>query len=120
MDLVLDAEAGPVIADFKTATRGGQLLEISNEVQLSCYAYAYRHAAAAQEGELQIRRLVRTRQPQIETHRYPARTATHFRRLFAVIRAYLDDLDSGRFVYRPGFACSFCDYKDGPCRTFCD
>ena len=32
---------------------------------------------------------------------HPARTDAHFRRLFAVIRAYLDDLDCGRFIFRP-------------------
>jgi putative RecB family exonuclease len=120
MDLVLNGAAGPIIIDFKTAARGGQLLEITNEIQLTAYGHAYRHAAGAQEGELQIRRLIKTKQPKIETHSYPARTEAHFRRLFGVIRAYLDDLDSGRFVYRPGFSCSFCDYRDGPCRTFSD
>jgi tetratricopeptide (TPR) repeat protein len=30
----------------------------------------------------------------------------HFRRLFSVIRVYLDHLDAGRFVFRPGLGCS--------------
>jgi len=42
--------------------------------------------------------------------------ATVFRRLFAVIREYLDALDSGKFNYRPGFGCSLCDFREGPCR----
>jgi hypothetical protein len=42
VDLVLDGEEGPTIIDFKTAARGGELLEISHELQLSCYAYCYR------------------------------------------------------------------------------
>jgi hypothetical protein len=37
------------------------------------------------EGELQIRRLIKTKTPRIETHRYPARTESHFGRLFALI-----------------------------------
>jgi len=50
--------------------------------------------------------------PKIEVHRYPARTEAHFRRLFSVIREYLDALDSGRFNYRPGFHCSMCDFHE--------
>ena len=40
----------------------------------------------------------------IET-RFIPRDERHYRRLFSVIRAYLDDLDSGRFVFRPGLGC---------------
>jgi len=110
VDLVLDGQGGPVIVDFKTAARGGELLEITHEVQLSCYAYGYRQLTGRKEGELQIRRLIKTKVPKIETDRYPARSDAHFRRLFALIRAYLDDLGAGRFVYRPGFGCSMCDF----------
>ena len=46
----------------------------------------------------------------LDIHRYPARTGTRFRRLFSVIREYLDALDSGRFNYRPGLGCSMCDF----------
>ena len=58
---------------------------------------------------------VRTKTPKIEIHRYPARDAKHFRRLFAVIHAYLDDLRSSRFVFRPGWTCSMCDFRDTHC-----
>lgn len=45
-------------------------------------------------------------------HPYAARTEVHFRRLFAVIREYLDALDSGRFNFRPGFGCGMCGAPD--------
>jgi hypothetical protein len=64
---------------------------------------------------LEIRSLIKTKKPKVEFHEYPPRSAVHFRRLFSVIRAYLDDLDSGRFIFRPGFACSMCDLRDS-CR----
>ena len=120
VDLILDAGAGPTIIDFKTAARGGELLEAANEIQLTSYAYAFRYAAGVDESELQIRRLIKTRQPKIEMHCYSARTEFHFRRLFDVIRAYLNDLDSARFMFRPGFGCSFCEFRNGPCCTSCD
>ena len=47
-----------------------------------------------------------------ESSRYVgARNEKHFQRLFAVIRAYLDDLHSGRFLFRPGLGCTTCDFR---------
>ena len=101
------------------AARGGELLAVTNEIQLTSYGYAYRHDAGVRECQLQIRRLIKTKKPQIETHSYPARTDAHFCRLFALIRAYLDDLNSDSFTYRPGWSCSMCDFRDGPCSDWC-
>jgi len=67
---------------------------------------------------LEIRRLIKTKVPKVEVYGYPARDERHFRSLFAVVRAYLDDLDRGRFVFRPGLHCSMCDYAGGPCREW--
>ena len=95
IDLVLDGEAGPLIADFKTAARSSEPMEISNEIQLSSYAWLHRQITGQQEGGLEIRVLIKTKAPKVEFHPYPARTDAHFRRLFAVIREYLDALDAG-------------------------
>ena len=70
------------------------------------------HAAEGAESGLEIRSLIKTKVPKCEFHSYPARTDAHFRRLFAVVREYLDALDSGRFNYRPGFGCGMCDYRE--------
>lgn len=118
MDLVLDEPAGPAICDFKTAARGADPLEISHEVQLSSYAYLYRAASGKTESGLEIRSLVKTKTPQIQRHRYGTRGEHHFARLFALIRAYLDDLDRGQFVYRPGFGCTMCEHRNTHCRTW--
>jgi putative RecB family exonuclease len=115
VDLILDDDQGPRVVDFKTAAKSAAPFEVTHEIQLSSYAYLFRQATGHEEGGLEIRSLVKTRTPKVEFHQYAARTDVHFRRLFSVIRAYLDDLDSGRFVFRPGFACMFCDYRDGPC-----
>jgi CRISPR/Cas system-associated exonuclease Cas4 (RecB family) len=118
MDLVLDNPAGPLIADFKTSAKSAEPLEITHEIQLTSYAYLFRHCAQQQEAGLEIRSLIKTKVPKVEFHRYPARTEGHLRRLFTIIREYLDALDSGRFNYRPGFSCAFCDYREGPCRQW--
>jgi len=112
IDLVLDGGAGPLIADFKTAARSSEPMEITNEIQLSSYAWLNRQITGQQEGGLEIRSLIKTKAPKVEFHHYPARTEVHFRRLFAVIREYLDALDSGRFNYRPGFGCGMCDFRE--------
>jgi hypothetical protein len=118
MDLVLKEDSGPVIVDFKTAARADQLSELSHEVQLGCYAYLFRQTTGTAESALEIRRLVKTKKPQVSFHRWPARTENHFGRLFAVIRAYLDDLYSQRFVFRPSQACSYCDFRGRHCREW--
>ena len=118
IDLVLEPTSSPVIADFKTASRSSQPMEVSHEVQLSSYAYLFRKVYPVDEAALEIRQLVKTKLPQVNVHRYQARTASHFRRLFAVVRAYLDDLDAGRFVYRPGLGCGMCDFRETHCRSW--
>lgn len=116
MDLVLDAPEGNIIADFKTSSRSSPPHEITNEIQLSCYSYLFRNASSCAEAGLEIRSLVKTKTPQVHFHEYPPRTERHFRRLFAIIRRYLDDLDSGRFVIRPGLGCSWCEFREGLCQ----
>ena len=111
LDLVLDYEAGPLIVDFKTAARSSEPMQISHEVQLTSYAYLLRRCQRWSESGLEIRSLIKTKLPKVEFHPYPARSDAHFRRLFAVVREYLDALDSGKFNYRPGFGCGMCDYR---------
>ena len=115
MDLVLDGAEGAVIADFKTTARSSEPLEVVHEIQLSSYAYLFRRVSPGQESGLEIRSRANTKTPKVEIHRDPARTAAHFRRLFSVIRAYLDDLDARRFVFRPGFGCGMCDFCGSHC-----
>jgi putative RecB family exonuclease len=115
IDLVTDGDEGPLVTDFKTTSRRGRPLDVIHEIQLTSYAYLYRHASGSQEAALEIRGLVKTKTPQIEFHRYEARTEAHFRRLFAVCRAYLDGLDSGRFIFRPGLGCQMCDFRHDDC-----
>ena len=115
VDLVLGGDDGPVIIDFKTASKSGPPHEIIHEVQLSAYSYLLRATTRQVEEGLEIRSLVKTKTPKIECHRYAARSDAHFRRLFRILRAYLDDLDRGEFVHRPGFGCTMCDFRDLPC-----
>ncbi len=116
-DLVINDD-GPVIVDFKTASKSSRPSEISHEIQLTSYAYLFRKLTGEQEAGLEIRSLIKTKQPKVEFHRYGRRSEAQFRRLFAVIREYLDALDSGRFNYRPGWTCSMCDFRESRCRQW--
>jgi hypothetical protein len=118
MDLVLPEEAGPIITDFKTAAKSSGPLEITHEIQLSCYAYLFRQNSPVHEAGLEIRNLVKTKTPQVQFQRYPSRTEQHFVRLFAVIREYLDALDSGRFIFRPSWGCASCEFCQTHCRAW--
>jgi hypothetical protein len=118
VDLVLESPLGVVVVDFKTSARSSAPLEITHEIQLSCYAYAFRHVFGISERELQIRSLIKTKIPKIESHRYARRDQRHFQRLFAVIHAYLDDLRGGSYVYRPGWTCSLCGFRETLCRDW--
>jgi predicted RecB family nuclease len=118
VDLVVDDRDGPRIIDFKTAARSAPPHETLHEIQLSSYSYLFRQATGDEEGGLEIRSLIKTKIPKVELHSYQARSEQHFRRLFAVIRAYLDDLDRGSFVFRPGLCCTMCDHRDGACRDW--
>ncbi len=111
MDLVLPDTDGPLIADFKTTARSAEPLAVVHEIQLGCYSYLFRHASGDSEGGLEIRNLIKTKIPKVQSHRYAARNEKHFQRLFAVIRAYLDDLHSGKFLFRPGLGCMTCDFR---------
>jgi putative RecB family exonuclease len=117
-DLVLPGEEGPVITDFKTSSRSAPPFEVTHEVQLTGYAWLYRQLTGQQEAGLEIRSLIKTKTPKVETHAYLPRTDDHFRRLFAVIREYIDALDASRFNYRPGWGCSMCDYRERECRAW--
>jgi putative RecB family exonuclease len=111
MDLILPDAGGPLIADFKAAARSSEPLEIDHEIQLTCYSYLFRHASQVCESGLEIRNLVKTKIPKVQSHRYPTRTDKHFSRLFSVIRAYLDDMHSGTFLFRPGLGRGMCDFR---------
>ena len=118
VDLVLDDPDGPVVRDFKTSSRSAPPFEVTHEIQLTSYGYLFRRTTGLEEIGLEIHSLIKTKTPKVEGHRYPARTDAHFRRLFGVLREYLDALDAGRFNYRPGWGCAMCDVRELHCRQW--
>lgn len=117
-DLVLAGDGGPLICDFKTASKSAPPFEISHEIQLSVYSYLFRWTTGSDEAGLEIRSLIKTKQPKVEVHSYAARSEQHFRRLFSIVREYLDALDTGVFNFRPGWGCAMCDHRETRCRDW--
>lgn len=117
IDLVLDTDVGPVIVDFKTAARSSAPIELMHEVQLSAYAHLVRQNLGGQESQLQIRSLVKTKVPKVETHMFLRREQRHFERLFGVIIEYLQALETGTFNYRPSWTCGMCDFLETHCQA---
>ena len=115
IDLVLPGAEGAIITDFKTTSRGGELPELTHELQLSSYSYLFRQSSRLSEEALEIRNLVKTKTPRVENHRYGPRSQAHYLRLFAVIRAYLDALDAGNYVIRPSHLCTACEFSSSHC-----
>lgn len=109
VDLVLD---GGLVVDFKTAAKTNNPVEILHEVQLSAYSWLFRQTTGTRESGLEIRSLVKTKVPKVETHSYAARTERDYRRFFRLVRAYMDDLHAGRVTHRPGFHCGMCEYGE--------
>ena len=118
VDLIQPAEDGNCIVDFKTSARSSPPLEVSHEIQLSCYSWLYRQLTGEHESALQLRSLVKTKTPKVVCHEYGPRTDRHYRRLFSVIREYFDALDQGKFNYRPGWGCSMCDHRESHCAAW--
>jgi hypothetical protein len=119
IDLVLPESNGPLIVAFKVKGRAPARLEVAHEVQFACNAFLLRHAYdGLPEAGFEVCHLVKTKAPQIIWHRYAARQEVHFLRLFAMIRSYLDDFRANRFVFRPGPACSRCDFRAGACQDW--
>lgn len=112
VDLVLAGPRGPVIVDFKTAARTPAQADLVHELQLTCYSYLVRRLTGQAEEALEIRSLIKTKTPKVVTHCYAPRTAEHYRRLFKVLRAYLQAMDEQREYIRPGIECGYCDFRE--------
>jgi len=116
--------AGEIVIFDPCAGEGRALLQLAHGLRAVPYGIELSEDRAAtvrdslrggqghDEGGLEILSLVKTKTPKIEIHRDAPRTDAHFRRLFAVVREYIDGLDSGRLNYWPSFACGMCDHRD--------
>ena len=71
VDAVLDSDSGPVIVDFRTASRSSAAMELAHEVKLSLHAYLVRDHFGREESELQVRSLIRTKVAKISPQ-FPA------------------------------------------------
>ena len=71
IDLIVGSPDGAVIADFKTAARSSEPLEIFHEIQLTSYAYLFRQLSDQTEAGLEIRQLDQDQDAQGRVPRLP-------------------------------------------------
>ena len=114
VDLVLEETGGDVLenilVDFKTSSTSSACA-LQHELQLTAYAYLYSEATQQEETRCEIRQLIKTKVPRVQTYRFPSRGDDHFTRFFGVVREYLDALDRKVFNYRPSWTCgSMCEH----------
>ena len=115
VDLILDEERGSVIIDLKTAATSS-MCELQHEFQLTAYAYLFREVTGLDELRCEVRQLIKTKVPKVQTHQFPTRSEEHFSRFFGLVREYLDALDRGVYNYRPSWTCNtMCDHYGTCC-----
>jgi hypothetical protein len=109
VDLLLEEKGGDVpeniLVDFKTSSTAS-INDLAHELQITAYAYLLQSEMSDTPYSCEIRQLVKTKVPKVQTHRFPSRTDEHFNRFFGLVREYLDALDKKVFNYRPSWTCN--------------
>jgi len=100
-----------VIIDHKTAKRSMSEQDASSDLQLTCYALAYRNIFGAEEKELRFDVMVRNKTPkiqQIPTNRSQSDIDRFLRLLGYVSMA----IEKGIFYPMANWMCPSCGYRD--------
>jgi hypothetical protein len=110
VDLVLREGDDNVLVDFKTSSTSS-CCALQHEIQLSAYAYLFSEATQQEETRLELRQLIKTKVPRVQTYRFPSRGDEHFNRFFGLVREYLDAIDRKIYNFRPSWMCgSTCEH----------
>jgi putative RecB family exonuclease len=110
---IIDLVEGGVIVDFKTTARNmnNDLLSLANEVQLTAYSILYRQATGKDEAGLEIRSLIRTKDPSLCVTSISPRKEVHHRRFLNLVRAFVENVRLGNYPPAPSINCMLCDYR---------
>jgi putative RecB family exonuclease len=107
IDLV---DAKDVIIDHKTTKRSMSQEDVGSDLQLSCYALAYRSLLGGHEKELRFDILVRTKTPKIQQI-VTTRTQDDIDRFLKMVAYVSKAIKSGIFYPNKNFMCSVCGYS---------
>lgn len=124
MDLVLPAEDGPVVCDFKTvaAPPNVELEAFLHAAQLCAYQLLIEAATGQPVSARELVFLVKTKTPKVIVHRLPPADPAARERFWSMAQAMVDGVYHERWHPQPGMHCGWCPYR-GPCarwRGACD
>lgn len=106
IDLVDHAD---VIIDHKTTKRCMQEDVVSQDLQLTCYALAYRHVLGIRERALRFDVMVRNKRPKIQ-QLVTTRKEEDIARFLKIIAYVSKAIESGIFYPIEGYMCGTCGY----------
>ena len=109
---VLDLVQQRRIIDYKTSstTPNSEKAQHTSEVQTSSYAVLYRHNTGQKEDGIELHHLVKLKHPKVVIMRLPSMSQQQENRLYRQMEAYLDGLQSQRFIPSPGMHCFGCEF----------
>ncbi|MBV6516384.1 MAG: hypothetical protein HPKKFMNG_02050 [Planctomycetes bacterium] len=107
LDSLLDEGDGLVVVDYKTTSRtsADSTIMLTHRMQLLCYAYLMQRASDKPVKALEIRQLVRKKEPDIAVTRVPIPSKLSYAPMFMAVESLLASLQSGAFLARYGWHC---------------
>jgi ATP-dependent helicase/DNAse subunit B len=107
VDSLLDEGDGLVVVDYKTTSRtsADSSIMLTHRMQLLCYAYLMQRASDKPVKALEIRQLVRKKEPDIAVTRVPIPPRLSYAPMFMAVESLLASIQSGAFLARYGWHC---------------
>ena len=100
-----------VIIDHKTSKRSKSENDVTSDIQLTCYALAFRSIFGVEEKEMRFDVIVRNKTPKIQQLQ-TTRTQADIDRFLKVVGYVSRAIEQGIFYPNPNFMCGMCGYKD--------
>jgi CRISPR/Cas system-associated exonuclease Cas4 (RecB family) len=107
VDSLLEEPDGLVVVDYKVTARtsADSSVMLTHRIQLLCYAWLMSRASDKPVKALEIRQLVRKKDPAIVVTRVPVPVNISFKPMFDAIEALLASVESDTFLARYTFTC---------------
>lgn len=105
------ADKNDIIVDHKVTKRSMILENILNDIQLTCYALAYRHILGIKENGLRFDVTVRNKTPKIQ-QLTAQRTQEDINRFLKVLGYVSKAIQSGIFYPNENYFCGVCGYRN--------
>lgn len=107
VDSLLEERDGLVVVDYKVTARtsADTSVMLTHRMQLLCYAWLMSRASDKPVKALEIRQLVRKKEPDIVVTRVPVPANLSYRPMFQAVDALLASVQTDNYLARYGFTC---------------